>query len=359
MRANSYAVTLRRGPLTAITGVLAALAAALFLSPPGAEADGACDRFASPSGSDSASGTLASPYASPQELIDSLASGQTGCLRTGTYSFSTLLVNQADITLAPYGTDAVTLKGTIKVPPTGTGATIEGMKLNGQGGSSAHGPRIYASDFRLLGNEITNQHTGICVIVSEYYGRPKPEGVAIKRNRIHDCGELPATNHEHGIYLSEARDAVIRNNWIYDNADRGIQQYPDTDGSLITGNVIDGNGQGLNFSGRNASCSSGNVVEHNVISNSRIHWNAYSGTQGDACASNVVRDNCAFASNDDPSYNVGDGIQPDSRSFDASSNLVASPRYQDADSNDLRLRADSECLAMYTGTLSSPGPAAE
>ena len=49
----------------------------------------------------------------------------------------------------------------------------------------------------------------------------------IEHNRIHDCGELPATNFDHGVYVAEARDTVIRDNWIYSNADRGVQLYPD------------------------------------------------------------------------------------------------------------------------------------
>ena len=42
---------------------------------------------------------------------------------------------------------------------------------------------------------------------------------------------------------------MIRDNWIYDNADRGVQLYPDADGTVVTGNVIDGNGEGVIFGG--------------------------------------------------------------------------------------------------------------
>ena len=73
--------------------------------------------------------------------------------------------------------------------------------------------------------------------------------MVIEGNRIHDCGELPAANHDHGIYVGNAAGRSIRDNWIYDNADRGIQLYPDADRTAITGNVIDGNGQGVIFGG--------------------------------------------------------------------------------------------------------------
>ena len=62
-------------------------------------------------------------------------------------------------------------------------------------------------------------------------------------------GPLPSTNKDHGIYVTNAKDTVIRDNWIYDNVDRGIQLYPDAQHTRITGNVIDGNGEGVVFSG--------------------------------------------------------------------------------------------------------------
>ena len=57
----------------------------------------------------------------------------------------------------------------------------------------------------LRGNEITNHHTAICVHVTDYPDAPRPAGVVIENNVIHDCGELPATNHHHGIYVPRAR----------------------------------------------------------------------------------------------------------------------------------------------------------
>jgi nitrous oxidase accessory protein NosD len=100
-------------------------------------------------------------------------------------------------------------------------------------------------------------------------------------------GHLSAvTHHEHGIYLVEARGTVIRDNWIYDNADRGVQLYPDADGSRITGNVIDDNGQGIVFSGTGSSVSSNTVVRGNIVSNSNLRWNAYSGTEGPRATGN-------------------------------------------------------------------------
>ena len=182
-----------------------------------------------------------------------------------------------------------------------------------------------------------------------------PRGVVIERNRIHDCGRLPATNHDHGIYIAHGRETVVRDNWIYDNADRGIQQYPDTQRSVITGNVIDSNGQGVNFGGddSNTNCSNNNIVQGNVITYSRLRWNAYSGAQGRDCTGNLVRNNCVQARRGD--YAAAGGIEPGSRSFEAAANLVAKPRYVTAATGDYRLQPDSACLAKYTGTMAAPG----
>src|SRR2546428_957275 len=114
-----------RLPLALALGILVLLIAALVRSTTGAAADMTCDRFVSPSGSDSGSGSISSPYRTPEKLVNSLASGQTGCFRGGTYRFAELDVTQANITLAPYHHRAVTLRGSIKVKPSGHDSVIK------------------------------------------------------------------------------------------------------------------------------------------------------------------------------------------------------------------------------------------
>jgi Right handed beta helix region len=320
----------------------------------GAGAAMSCDRFASPSGSDgSGHGSFRKPYRTPQKLANSLASGQAGCFRGGTYRFSETVVSKANVTLAPYRGQAVTLRGSIKVPPTGHDSTIKGLKLDGAGGKGNIGPRIYADGVVLRDNKITNHHRGICVQVSRWYSGPRPRGVVIERNRIHDCGELPATNHQHGIYVAHAVGTVIRDNWIYDNADRGVQLYPDAQHSRVIGNVIDSNGEGIVFSGAGSEVSSHNLVQGNIISNSKVRWNVYSGAPGPTARGNLVRHNCVWAGKSN-SYGSHGGVEKPSRNFTARRNRVAKPRFAHAGGGNLRLRSGSRCRARYTGTLSRP-----
>src|SRR5436853_609339 len=81
-------------------------AAAAFASAPAAGAATTCDKVASPSGSDTAAGTVAAPYQTASKLAGSLGAGETGCLRGGTYredvSLRTGGTADARITLTSY-----------------------------------------------------------------------------------------------------------------------------------------------------------------------------------------------------------------------------------------------------------------
>jgi parallel beta-helix repeat protein len=322
-----------------------------------------CAKYASTSGSDTTGdGTFSNPYASVQKLADSLSSGQVGCLRGGTYNFDTTYITTPGITLAPWGSVTVNLNGVIKVKPAGAGSTIEGLHLDYANSTSGHGgsPDIYADNVTLFGNEITSDHTGICVQVADYnnLGNP-PSGVVIQQNLIHDCGALPANNHEHGIYVSEASGTTIKDNWIYGNADRGIQLYPDAQGSTITGNVIYGNGQGQNFSCDTVSCSKNNSVSGNIIADSSVSWNVYGNSQGASTGTglgNTLNNNCLHAANSSPGYNSNGGVDVSDEPafFTESGNVTAAPSFADPANGDFHLSAGDLCLAKYTGTMSLP-----
>ena len=93
---------------------------------------------------------------------------------------------------------------------------------------------------------------------------------------------------------------MIRGNWIYDNTDRGIQLYPDAQRTVITGNVIYGNGEGIIFSGDDGVASSGTRVTGNVIAGSRIRRNveSYYPDGAPLGSDNLVRSNCIHGAPD-------------------------------------------------------------
>jgi Right handed beta helix region len=329
----------------------AALAGAILLVaslsvPPAADSESAsrCDRYAAPGGSDGSPGTIQRPFRTAARLVGALRRGQVGCFRAGSYPIGALRIDRRGITLSAYRGERAVLAGDIKVPPSGRGSAIAGLVLDGSGGPSDRGPFVQASNFVLRGNSITNGHEATCVHITSYGSRRAPKGVRVLRNRIHNCGELPATNHQHGIYVGAARGASIKGNWIYGNADRGVQLYPAAQRTLVRGNIIDSNGWGVSIGGDDSgSCSNRNTVVRNVIANSRISWNVHSTPQGRPCRRNAVRRNCVYSGLDDPQQGSNGGVQKPSRSYRARRNRIAKPVYLDRAANDFRLRRGTAC----------------
>jgi hypothetical protein len=166
----------------------------------------------------------------------------------------------------------------------------------------------------------------------------------IKDNKIHNCGRLPATNFDHAIYLNRSRRATIRGNWIWDNADRGVQMYPHALRTEIVRNVIDGNGQGVIFGGTGAA-SSDNVVHQNVISNSRVRFNVESSWAGPVGKGNLVKGNCLWASAQGE-YNgkpANSGIARRRKGFKVRGTSVAAPEFVNRGIGDFRLVEGSRC----------------
>jgi parallel beta-helix repeat protein len=308
---------------------------------------------ASPAAASSACDQVATPGpGAAQRLVDSLDSGQTGCLRGGLYE-GNVKVSRPGITLTRYGTEKAIVKGRFWIAEGADGVTVQSLHLDGTNPSILPSPTINADDATFRRNDVTNNHTAICFSLGHAeWGRA--ERTVIEFNRIHDCGRLPATNHDHGIYLNSSTGAVIRGNWIYDNADRGIQLYPDAQNTRITGNVIDGNGQGIIFSGEGGLASSGNLVEGNVIANSKLRNNVESWyPRGNPIGQdNIVRNNCVKGG----AYDDGDGGIGDQVGFKVVSTVRTRPAFSDRGAEDFRLVAGSACRGLLAYRATTPGP---
>ena len=306
----------------------------------------ACDKVASPFGSNSYVGTVAKPYATVEKLAGSLTKGQTGCLRGGVYQRDVEITKggtfSAPITITSFPGERATILGRLHVADTANNVAIQQLNLDGRNGDNLPSPTVNGDNAAFRDNDVTNRQTSICFLLgSREYGRAK--GTVIERNRIHNCGLLPPTNHHHGIYVEASDDARITDNWIYDNADRGIQLFPDAQRSYIARNVLDGNGQNVVFSRTSAN----NVVENNIISNSVVRYNV---EDFDLVGpGNVVRRNCLWSTRHPGN---AAGILPGIH-VALVDNFVTDPGYVNRAAKDFRLLPGSPCLNL-SGTPPPP-----
>ncbi len=334
--------------------------ALLLLSAGGAQASDRCDRVAAPSGSDDGAGTLARPYRTAQRLVESLSAGQTGCLRAGRYTEDVEIRSGgragAPLTVRGYPGEKATVIGQFEVHKQAPYVVVERLWLDGSGSRTS--PIVNASDTTFRYNDVTDRHTGICFILGDSNGDwGRADRAVIERNRIHDCGRLPATNLDHGIYVEAATGARIEANWIYGNSDFGVHLYPDAQRTRVRGNMIDGNGMGMTFSGEGSQASSNNELAGNVISNSRERWNVESYFGSTVGRGNAARANCLYASNRRSYYNSHGGVTTESGGFSSGSNQVADPHYRNRSGADLRLAAGSACRSSFAGDPDFiPGP---
>jgi hypothetical protein len=376
-----------------------------------------CDRVATVGGDDSAEGSDAQPFATVQRLADSLRPGETGCLRAGTYAgveidpddrpgYAETKLRKREITLASYPGERARLTGRLWIAA--SGVTVANLDLVGVnparevassltiGGERGGAPVLGT---RVIGNNITNDQQRICVNVGvPGYGRAI--NTLIEANRIHDCGvfeyppdaEAPPPdqaftghwNEDHGIYVGFADHTVIRHNAIYDNASRGVQLYPDAQGSVVVANAINNNGEGVAIGGDEATSSSDNRISANVISSSSERFNVEHSfpecpdATGACPTGNVVRENCLVADSDALDYSPGSGLtQDEARSFyeadggvlDPDSpeapykainstdqprrNVVIEPAetlYVNPENKDFRLDLEASACSLQTGT---------
>jgi len=285
-----------------------------------------CDKVASPQGSDSAPGTVAAPLRTVQALANALSPGQVGCLRAGNYEGG-LRVNhggtsEAPLVLRSYPGERAQVTGRLYVPHGSDYVTIADLKLDGSHQPNEGvlpSPTVDASHTTFEADDVTNEHTAICFdLGNPDYGMA--ESVAILANDIHDCGVMPANNHEHGIYVADAINTRIIGNVIAHNADRGIQLYPYSEGAVIEDNAIVENGEGIIFSGAEGVASDNNIVEHNLVADSLVRHDIESWyPEGNPIGTgNIAQENCVSGAHESPNIATEEG-------FKAANNVTAAP----------------------------------
>jgi parallel beta-helix repeat protein len=278
-----------------------------------------------------------------------LSAGEIGCLRGGTYTEGdTLLkITRPGITLRSAPGERATIKARIHVAEGANGAVVRNLNLDGSP-NKLPSPTVNADNTRWLNNDVTNRHRSqSCFVIGDkYYGIA--DDTLISNNRIHNCGRLPRTNHDHGIYINEGRGTRIIDNKIYDNSDRGIQLRASAQRTVIRRNIIDGNGEGIIFSGSDGTASNNTTVENNIISFSTVRHNAesYYPKGNPIGKGNLVTNNCVYGGARGGSDG---GIQSPQIGFVAKNNVLKNPLFVNRANNDFRLRSNSPCKSLYAG----------
>jgi len=292
-------------------------------TPAAAAASGKCTR------------TLAAGSANLQRWVGRLHRGDVGCLR-GTFHKSLSIHGSGfRLTSAP-GTRA-TIDGVVFLAHSSHDVVLSHLRLRSTDTPTL---RINGRRITIRGTDVTNAHRGICVSIGGGFERwGIASGVALQWDRIHDCGRLPATNHDHGVYVEGAVGTVITDSLIYDNADRGIQFFPNAQRSLVTNNVIDGNGEGVLFASEDTYASSDNLVARNIISNSTQRHNLEAWWAGPVGIGNVAKLNCL--------WNGAQGnLDLSAGGVLAIGNLVANPGFVDRAAKNFSLKPGSLCAGM-------------
>lgn len=330
--------------------IVAVLVVALALGAsqsPSASAGSICDRAASVKGRDSAAGSVWKPFRTVRRLVRSLKPGQVGCLLGGTFPENVTIdrggSESQPIVLRSAPGKPSTIRGVLYVANSANYVTISNLRLNGTNGRRAPSPQVNGDYVTFVRDRVTNGNTAICFSIGgafQSYGRAI--GTQIRGSKIHHCGRLPRTGHDHGIYVEGARGTEIFNNYIYENADWGIHLYPDAQGSVIRRNTLYRNGGGIIFAGETAGgeysrsfASSDNLVAENVIAYSRRTYNVESWWGGPVGSGNRADANCLWRG---ARGNIAPRI-----GFSASDNIIAPPGFRDAAGGDLRLSSGSSC----------------
>lgn len=276
-----------------------------------------CSRYASPNGSDRWPGTQRRPFRSVRRLVSRLQAGQTGCVEPGATFVEDVTIRRGGlaglpITLTSPARPAATIRGRLYIADSANHVVISNLVLDGRNRENIPSPTVNGDDILFDHDEVTNHHTAICFLLgSRQYGQAVD--VVIRASAIHDCGALPPSNQEHGVYVEWATRTVITGNAITRNADRGVQLFPDAQHSTVTHNYIVANGEGVIVSGDEDAASSDNVVAFNVISDSTIRHDVEEWWQGPVGERNEVTSNCVGG----PS-----SIQQPARGFVALDNIV-------------------------------------
>jgi hypothetical protein len=322
----------------------------------GAFTTAGCDLFASPSGSDHASGQVASPLLTVAALDGALSAGQTGCLESGSYG-STSAVHRltnsgssgAQITITSAPGETPKIVGLVELE--GSYTTLSGLEIDGSNNaynavrSGTSCPAPVSNGLEIDGHNDTFQYNNFYQSIPSLRGNGigigwngQANNTVIRFNRIHDLGQCQA--YDQMIYLAHGNNAQIYDNWMWNDPHGwGVQVYPAASGAHIYNNVIDAAGSGFVIAGD--TTVQNNVIDHNIVMNSTGLTHAGLPQGVGIFNSGPVGTGNTFTNND--VYNTPGGIA-NADHVTINNNTTTAPNLVDAQNHDYRTTTTSPSL---------------
>jgi hypothetical protein len=246
--------------------------------------------YVSPNGSDTAAGTQAAPLRTVTKLTQMLRQGQTGMLLGGEYRENVdLITPEITLTAEP---GITTFRGVMRMTNLAPKAIVEKLIIRA---THNYVPLIYGNDQILRECDCSNENDGIGVHITDGGMFPRPKRTTIDGCYIHNNGKLiiPRTNQEHGVYVGQADDGVVKNCLIVFNADRGAQVYSTSTGWLFENSILAYNDRGFGFGGGPTVASSRNTINKCIIAHNK-EWNVYGSWEGPKGTGNVLKDSVVY-----------------------------------------------------------------
>jgi hypothetical protein len=349
-----------------------------------------CSLYASTGGSDSNPGSATAPLRTVLVLIHDLRAGQIGCLAAGQTFDEGITLHEGESHGAAGA--PVTITSTNPADP----ALINGRFVTESGADwltlshlrfadSEHGPpsvTVGSQHTTWVWDDITASSTICFNLVSGQWGTA--ENTLIEHDRIHNCGSLDkficnentvfcstAPNDGffiHGVYIGGGKETTIRNNYIYENADRGVQVRAGSSGVIVEHNIIDGNGEGIIF----GDGATNVTAKYNVITNShspcgqREGCYDYGAGEYEAVAPNTLADNDVYDNQCSLGLPLAPLCYPNEGNIEAMTNVATEhnvevdPQYVNASEHNYTLQATSPVLGYGPDTAQPnsglPGP---
>ncbi|MBW1811873.1 MAG: right-handed parallel beta-helix repeat-containing protein, partial [Deltaproteobacteria bacterium] len=244
-----------------------------------------------PNGSDDNDGSPASPWATIQHAVDSVAPGDTILIESGTYA-------GARIERSGTADEWITLQAA-------PGASI---LINAPGPNNKHESNLEFETWEGTKTVSFWAVSGLEIVDAPYWGidlrgneETHSSGFVIQNNRIHDNG-LDAGKS--GIFFAFVDDVLVENNESYSNGEHGIYLSNSGDRFVVRGNSLyENNNCGLHINGDLESGEDG-IISNGLIENNTIYENGEGGCAGinmDGVTDTIVQNNLLYE-------NLGSGI---------------------------------------------------